>query len=242
MRPDLTFDSKTVVVTGGSSGIGAAVVGLFSEHGARVYSLDLEEPLPAAAHLVRFLRVDVTKPQEVEDAVRVIAAATGRLDALITCAGITRDHVVWKMTDEDWNQVLAVNLNGTFHGVRAAAPWMRKQGSGSMVLIASINGERGKCGLANYAASKAGVIALAKTAARELGGLGVRVNAISPGFIETPMTRGLPGETIEAAVKESALGRPGRPEDVANAALFLCSDLALHITGQVLRVDGGQYT
>jgi NAD(P)-dependent dehydrogenase (short-subunit alcohol dehydrogenase family) len=138
--------------------------------------------------------------------------------------------------------VLAVNLDSAFHLLSGLAPLLRKSGRASVVLVSSINGERGKFGQANYSASKAGLIALAKTAARELGRFGVRVNAIAPGLVETPMTAQLEEAVRERAIEESALGRIGKPEDVARAALFLCSALGGHVTGQVLRVDGGQCT
>jgi NAD(P)-dependent dehydrogenase (short-subunit alcohol dehydrogenase family) len=169
-----------------------------------------------------------------------VVAAHGRLDFVVHCAGITRDAVLWKLADEDWDAVLRVNLDAAFHLLKAAAPHLRRSERGAVVLIASINGERGKFGQANYAASKAGLIGLARTAARELGRDGARVNVVAPGFIATPMTAALADEHRQAALAETALGRAGRPEDVAAAVLFLCSDLARHVTGQVLRVDGGQ--
>jgi NAD(P)-dependent dehydrogenase (short-subunit alcohol dehydrogenase family) len=160
----------------------------------------------------------------------------------VHCAGITRDGVVWKLSPEHWSEVLRVNLDSAFHLLRLLVPRMRAAGSGSVVLLASINGERGKFGQANYAASKAGLIALGKSAARELGGFGIRVNSVAPGWIETEMTRNLPDDFRQRAIAETALARLGSPEDVAGAVLFLCSPLASHITGQVLRVDGGQLT
>jgi NAD(P)-dependent dehydrogenase (short-subunit alcohol dehydrogenase family) len=146
----------------------------------------------------------------------------------------------WKLSDEDWSDVLRVNLDAAFFLLRAAAPHLRSSSRGAVVLISSINGERGKLGQSNYSASKAGLIGLAKSAARELGRDGARVNVIAPGFIETAMTESLPESVREKAIEESVLGRVGQPEDVAGAVLFLCSDLSRHITGQVLRVDGGQ--
>jgi len=171
------------------------------------------------------------------------------VDHVVYCAGIARDRALWKLSLEEWGQVLTVNLSGAFHLLRAVAPHLRAPlpagaplvpGGRSVSLVASINGERGKRGQANYAASKGGLIALARTAARELGAFGVRVNAISPGLIETAMTAALPADVLVRAREESALGRLGRPEHVAGVALFLASDLAAHVTGQVIRVDGGQ--
>ncbi len=234
---DLAFTGRTVIVTGGASGIGAATAAAFATRGATVYSLDRAE----AAAPIRSIIADVRDRGAVDGAVGRVVTDTGRLDAVVCCAGVTRDAVVWKLTDDDWDTVLDVNLSGAFRVVRAAAPHLRAMGRGAVVLVASINGERGKLGQSNYAASKAGLIAMAKSVARELGRFGTRVNVVSPGMIQTPMTRSLPEEFMKKAVDESALGRPGDPADVANAILFLCSDLARHVTGQVLRVDGGQY-
>jgi len=159
---------------------------------------------------------------------------------LVTCAGIARDGMAWKLTADAWNEVIRVNLTGTFVYCRAVAPVLRAQKSGRIVTVASINGLRGKAGIANYAASKAGVIGLTKTLARELGRNGVTVNCVAPGMIHTAMTTGLPAQVLETAVAESALGRIGEPEDVADVVVFLCSDAARHVTGEVVKVDGGQ--
>jgi acetoacetyl-CoA reductase/3-oxoacyl-[acyl-carrier protein] reductase len=228
----------SVVVTGGSSGIGGAAVRAFAAEGARVHVLDRVAPDGGAT---AFHEVDVTRSGAVDAAVRAVLAAEGRVDVLVTCAGITRDGVLWKLADDDWASVVAVNLTGTFFCVRAAVPAMRAQGKGAIVLVASINGERGKFGQANYAASKGGVIALGKTAARELGAFGIRVNVVSPGMTETPMTGRLPEASRATALAETALGRIATPDDVAECIVFLGSDRARHVTGQVMRVDGGQY-
>jgi len=235
----IDLEDRSVLVTGASGGIGAAAARALAAAGATVFGLDLE---PGPGERARFIRADVTKAEEVTSAVERVVAETGRLDAVVAAAGIIRDRVLWKMPLEDWRQVLAVNLDGSFHVLRSAAPALRARGGGSIVLVASINGERGKFGQANYAASKAGVIGLAKTAARELGAFGIRVNAVSPGYIDTAMTRGLPEDATRAAVEGSCLGRIGSPDEVASAILFLCSDLSAFVTGQVLRVDGGLYT
>ncbi len=235
---DLAFDGQTVLVTGAGRGIGAATADAFEARGAVVYRLDLEKPAQPGE---RFIAADVTRSHEVDRAVAAAVDGTGRLDAVIACAGIIRDHVLWKLSDDDWRAVLAVNLDGAFHLLRAAAPHFKARAGGAAVLISSISAERGRFGQANYAASKAGMIGLAKTAARELGRYGTRVNVVAPGFIDTPMTRTLPAAARDAEAKESVLGRIGVPEDVAGTVLFLCSRLAAHVTGQVLRVDGGQY-
>jgi 3-oxoacyl-[acyl-carrier protein] reductase len=232
------FASRTVIVTGGASGIGAAVARMFRTAGATVHVLDLRPPETPCR---TFHQVDVTRPEAVEQAITAVRAAEGRIDAMVVCAGITRDGVVWKLSDEDWNEVIAVNLTGAFYCVRAAARHLREGGGGSIVLVSSINGERGKLGQANYSASKAGLIGLGKSAARELARFGIRVNVVSPGLTDTEMTRAMPEPARAASLAECLLGRAATPEDVAGPILFLCSDMAQHITGQVLRVDGGQY-
>jgi 3-oxoacyl-[acyl-carrier protein] reductase len=165
----------------------------------------------------------------------------GRLDILVCNAGITRDAVVWKMPEEAWDEVLDVNLKGCVAFCRAAAPTFRSQAHGRIVTLASINGLRGKVGQANYAASKAGVVALTKTLARELGPSGVTVNCVAPGLVATEMAAALPAEVTEQARKETALGRIAQPADVAQVVVFLCSEPARHVTGEVIKVDGGQY-
>jgi 3-oxoacyl-[acyl-carrier protein] reductase len=184
---------------------------------------------------------DVSKFAEAEQVVRRVIAEFGGLHILINNAGITRDGVVWKMTEEQWDDVVDVNLKGCFNYIRAVSPIFREQQFGKILNIASINGMRGKFGQANYAASKAGIIGLTKTVAKELGKSNVNVNAIAPGMIETDMTQTLSDETKQQSVSEIVLGRLGQPQDVANAVVFLVSEKAKHITGEVLKVDGGQY-
>jgi NAD(P)-dependent dehydrogenase (short-subunit alcohol dehydrogenase family) len=184
---------------------------------------------------------DLGDEESLRDAVAAAADRfDGRVHFVVHSAGITRDAILWKTSLRDWREVLRVNLDSAFLLLREAAPALRRAGEGSVVLVSSINGERGKLGQANYAASKAGLHALARTAARELGRFRVRVNAVAPGFVETAMTGGLPEEVRRRALDETVLGRLGAPRDVADAILFLCSDLARHVTGQVIRVDGGQ--
>jgi len=232
------FAGRTFVVTGGSGGIGAAILRQLHKEGATPMCLDLTAPKDAPG---MFVEVDVTDPVAVKMAVAQAVDETGRLDGAVACAGINRDRVHWKMTAEDWRSVLAINLDGAFHLLQAVTPHLRERGHGSLVFVSSINGERGKFGQANYAASKAGVIGLAKTAAKELGRYGVRVNTVSPGYIDTPMTKPLSIDVTDAAVAESVLGRIGTPDEVADAVLFLLSNQSSYITGHVLRVDGGQY-
>ena len=189
---------------------------------------------------MRAIACDVSDEAAVAAALAGIDRAAGRLDIVVHAAGITRDARLWKASANDWNLVLSTNLTSAFHLLHAAVPIMRRSGSGSIVLISSINGERGKIGQSSYAASKAGLNALARTAARELGAFGIRVNAVAPGWIDTPMTAGVPADIRQRAQDESPLGRLGEPDDVARAVVFLASALGRHITGQVLRVDGGQ--
>jgi acetoacetyl-CoA reductase/3-oxoacyl-[acyl-carrier protein] reductase len=240
LGPLLALDDKVALVTGSGGGIGGAASALFVAAGATVYAVDLPgRPVPAGA---RFMPCDVGDRAAVQELIAHVSKDAGRLDVLVHAAGIVRDGVLWKMTDDDWADVLRVNLDAAFWLLRASAPLMRAGGGGSVVLVTSINGERGKFGQANYAAAKAGLIGLGRSAARELGRFAVRVNLVAPGWIETGMTAGLPESARVKAIEETALGRPGRPEDVAAAILFLVSDMSRHVTGQILRVDGGQLT
>jgi NAD(P)-dependent dehydrogenase (short-subunit alcohol dehydrogenase family) len=234
----LALPGRVAVVTGGAGAIGAAICARLRECGATVYCLD--RPSQQAPEGTTPIACDVADESAVSRAVAEIDRLSGRIDIVVHAAGITRDGRLWKASAEDWNLVIATNLSSAFHLLHAAVPVMRRTGAGAIVLISSINGERGKVGQSSYAASKAGLNALARTAARELGSFGIRVNALAPGWIATPMTASLPDELRQRAIDESALRRLGDPDDVALAAVFLVSDLARHVTGQVLRVDGGQ--
>jgi 3-oxoacyl-[acyl-carrier protein] reductase len=236
----LSLEGKVALVTGASGGIGSVTAELLSRAGAAVFAADL--PGREAPPGTRTLPCDLSDREAVRGLIARVADDTGRLDVVVHAAGITRDGVFWKLSDDDWSAVMRVNLDAAFWLLREAAPLLRAGGGGAVVLVSSINGERGKFGQANYAAAKAGLIGFGKTAARELGAFGVRVNLVAPGLIDTPMTAGLPEPARHKAIEETALGRPGRPDDVAAAILFLVSDMARHITGQVLRVDGGQLT
>ena len=240
LRDLLDLEGKVALVAGGAGGIGSAIVRRLLDAGAAVVAADLPgRPVPDGAAAVA---CDLRAPEEIGRLVARVSSEHGRLDALVHCAGVTRDSVLWKMEASAWSEVMAVNLDSAFHLLKAAAPLLRSTGNGSVVLIASINGERGKFGQANYAASKAGLISLGKSAATELGRFGVRVNSVAPGWIETGMTAGLPAEARARAQAESLLGRLGDPDDVARVVLFLCAPLSRHVTGQVIRVDGGQLT
>ena len=245
----MNFEGKVALVTGAASGIGRACAMELARGGASIAVVDVagEDVMIQTSHTLKETGARVvTFNADVADhgkASRIIAEARarlGRLDILVNAAGVNSDAPLWKMTESQWDRVLGVNLKGTFNYLRAVAPLFREQRSGKIVNIASIQGLRGSFGLSNYAASKAGVIGLTKAAAAELGRSGVNVNAVAPGFIETPMLERLPKKVREEAVREAALGRIGEPQDVANLVAFLCSDEARHITGEVIRVDGGQ--
>lgn len=242
MSLSIDLSGQVAWLTGGASGIGRAIVTTVAAAGARVVSLDVApvEPVGAPDDRATCERLDVRDSAAVEAVATRLCARGLEPDILVNCAGITRDGVVWKLTDEAWQAVLDVNLTGAFRMTRACVPVMRRRARGAIVNIASINALRGKFGQANYAASKGGLVAFTKTVARELARFHVRVNTIAPGFIETPMTRSLPADVRAQAQQEVLLGRLGRPEDIANAVLFLVSPLASHITGHVLVVDGGQ--
>jgi 3-oxoacyl-[acyl-carrier protein] reductase len=238
-------------VTGGSRGIGAAIARALAAEGCDVALTHLGDgaaaeavtaSIRAAGRRADVAETDVADFAAAERLVDRLVRDLGRLDVCVCNAGITRDRVVWKMTEEEWDRVLAVNLKGCFNYNRAAARVFKEQGSGRIVNIASINGLRGKFGQANYAASKGGIVALTKTVARDLGRYQVTANAVAPGMVRTEMTKDLPEDFTKQALAESLLGRLADPEDVANLVVFLCSDRARHITGHCLQVDGGQYT
>jgi 3-oxoacyl-[acyl-carrier protein] reductase len=246
---DLGLTGRVALVTGAGRGIGAAIARTLAAEGCAIAALDragddaLAEVVADAAERGRAIAIeaDVRDADLASDVVADILAAFGRLDIVVCNAGIVRDAVSWKMTAEAWDDVLDVNLKGVFNYARAAAPAFRERGWGRLVAIGSINGLRGKFGQANYAAAKAGLVGLTRSLAREFGRCGATANVVAPGMVESPMTADLPPQVLAGARSESVLGRVARPEDVADAVAFLCSERARHITGAVLRVDGGQY-
>ena len=229
------FSDSKAVVTGGSRGIGRCICEQLIAAGAQVHVLDVaaDDTCPGVFH-----QVDISRSADIE---AVANALPGDVDLLVNNAGITRDRTLVKMSDEEWRSVLDINLGGAFNLIRVLAPRMIARGQGRIVNISSINAMRGKFGQANYTAAKAGMIGLTKTAARELGPKGITVNAVAPGMVVTEMARTLPEEILDWAKSETVLNRLAKSEDIANAVLFLLSDAAASITGEVLKVDAGQY-
>ena len=237
MSVSFRFEGELAVVTGGVRGIGRAIAEALATAGAEVHVFDREPPEDPADGLSAH-PVDVADGASVAGAVAALPRAPA---LLVNNAGITRDRTLQKMSDEEWDAVIAVNLTGAFNMIRAVSPGMATAGRGRIVNITSINGLRGKFGQSNYSAAKAGLIGLTKTAARELGPKGITVNAVAPGMVLTDMARTLPEAFREQALRESVLDRLAEPGDIANTVLFLLSDAAAMITGQVIQVDGGQY-
>ena len=243
----MILKDKVAIITGSARGIGKSIATLFARQGAKVVISDIADEIgEKTAQEIKelggeaiYLHCDVSDPEDAERLISSTVESFGRLDILVNNAGITRDSLLVRMKDEDWNRVISINLTGTFNCTRAAAKVMMRQRDGCIINIASVAGIMGNVGQVNYSASKAGVIGITKSAARELAGRGVRVNAIAPGFIMTEMTAKLPEAERERILEMVPLGKPGTPEDVANVALFLASDAARYITGQVIRVDGG---
>lgn len=239
---------STALVTGAARGIGAAIAETLAGLGADIALVDLpgrdgeavREKIRKAGRRSAFYPADVRDFARAEEVAARCISEWDHLDILVANAGALHDWCSWKMPPEDWREVIEVNLSGAFAYVRALAPFLRRQGKGRVVLISSVSGLRGKFGQCNYAAAKAGLLGLARSLARELGPSGVTVNVVAPGMIRSPMTQALPPVLIESAKRESVLGRIGKPGDVAAAVAFLCSPAASHITGAVLRVDGGQ--
>lgn len=239
---DLT--GKVAFVTGSTRGIGRAIARALHDAGAKVAVVGREQGKASAAaaelgERARGFACDVAEGSQVEAAIAAAESALGPIDILVNNAGLTRDNILLRLTDADWDAVLDANLKGAFHTTRAVIKGMMKRRSGRIVNITSIVGLTGNKGQANYAASKAGLIGFTKSVAKEYASRGILANCIAPGFIETDMTAALPDAARASLLEDIALGRLGRPEDVAGAVLFLASDLAAYVTGQVLVVDGG---
>jgi len=239
---------KTALVTGAGRGIGAAVAKTLAAAGAFVYvnyngSKDRAEAVAAEicaqGGRAEAVQCDVSDFEACKNMIDAVMAKSGRLDILVNNAGITRDGLLMKMSEEDYDRVLATNLKGTFNTIRHASRVMLKQRSGKIVNMASVSGILGNAGQANYSASKAGVIGLTKSAARELASRGINVNAVAPGFVETEMTQALSDKVKEQLIAQIPLGRVASAQEIADTVLFLVSDKAAYITGQVLSVDGG---
>jgi len=239
----MDFSNQVAVITGSARGIGLAIAKRFAAAGAKVVVCDIDETgvAEAAAKLPGALgiKTDVTKADEVTALFDSTMKKLGRVDVVVNNAGITRDTLMLRMKEEDWDMVLDINLKGSFLVTKAASRIMMKQRSGRIVNISSVVGLTGNAGQANYSASKAGLIGLTKSSAKELAARGITVNAVAPGYIETEMTRAMPETAKEEFLKQVLINRPGTPDDIASAVMFLASDQASYITGQVLTVDGG---
>jgi 3-oxoacyl-[acyl-carrier protein] reductase len=245
----MSFDGQVAIVTGGASGIGRACALEFARGGAAVVVVDIAggDAMIETARRVRdagarclTFQADVTDFGKAAHVVSEARVRFGGVHLLVNAAGISEDAPVWKMTETQWERVLNVNLKGAFNYTRACAPGMRAQAAGKIVNVTSIEAARGRFGISAYAASKAGVIALTRTTATELGPANINVNAVAPGFTRTPMVERLPDEVKTEAARASVFGRIGEPEEVAAVVAFLCTDAARYVTGAVIRVDGGQ--
>jgi 3-oxoacyl-[acyl-carrier protein] reductase len=242
------LEGRVALVTGGSRGIGAAIAARLAAEGASVAigfagreeaASEVVSAIERAGGCAVALQGDISDPEASAALVERTVSEHGRLDVLVNNAGITRDGLLVRMSDDDWHAVIETNLSGAFYTTRAASRIMMKQRAGSIVNIASVVGMMGNAGQVNYAAAKAGLIGMTKTVARELAGRGVRANAVAPGFIETDMTASLPDAAREGALSMIAMRRMGSVEDIAAVVAFLASDDAAYITGQVIAVDGG---
>jgi 3-oxoacyl-[acyl-carrier protein] reductase len=242
------LSGQTAVITGGAQGLGLAIAERFVAEGARVVigDLDLDATCAATERLggddvAAAVRCDVTQAADVDALVSTAVERFGGLDIMVNNAGITRDATMRKMTEEQFDQVIAVHLKGTWNGMRGAAAIMRENKRGAIVNMSSLSGKVGLAGQTNYSAAKAGIIGMTKAAAKELAHLGVRVNAIAPGLIRSAMTEAMPQHIWDQKVAEVPMGRPGEPAEVANVALFLASDLSSYMTGTVMEVTGGRF-
>ena len=246
----MDLENKVALITGGSMGIGTSICLDLAKNGADVAltyrkhgdeAKAIAEQIQEMGRKAKAFSVDVSNFDESQKLVTEIVQEFGHVDILVNNAGMNWDGVVWKMSEEQWDKVIAVDLKGTFNFIRAVSPLFREQKSGKIINITSINGLRGKFGQANYSAAKAGTIGLTKTVSKELGRSNVNVNTVAPGMILTDMFKDLPEEFKQKAADETVFNRLGEPEDVAHLVTFLASDKSKHITGEVIKVDGGQY-
>ncbi|MFC7392166.1 3-oxoacyl-[acyl-carrier-protein] reductase [Scopulibacillus cellulosilyticus] len=241
----MKFTKKVVLITGGARGIGRKTAEMFMQEGAYVVICDRDQPSDlhslkeAGQHSPKFLKVDVTNTDQVNEMVKSTIDTYGKIDVLINNAGITIDGFLTKMNEVDWEKVIAVNLTGVFKCTKAVVPFMMEQGSGVILNASSVVGLYGNIGQTNYAATKAGILGLTKSWAKEFGPKGIRVNAVAPGFIETDMTLKVPEKVLDLMKEKTPLRKIGKPEDIASAYLFLASDDANYINGTILSVDGG---
>jgi len=242
------LEGKTALITGAARGIGKALALKFAQEGANIAFTDLvidengketEQEIASCGVKVKGYASNAADFAQTKEIVAEIHKEFGSIDILVNNAGITKDGLMMRMTEQQWDAVIAVNLKSAFNFINASLPIMMRQRSGSIINMASVVGVHGNAGQANYAASKAGLIALAKSIAQEVGSRGIRANAIAPGFIETAMTATLPEEVRQEWAKKIPLRRGGKVEDIANVATFLASDMSSYVTGQVIQVDGG---
>ena len=241
------LENKIAIVTGGARGIGRAISQRLASEGAKIAIVDIMLDVAEATAKefagqgfeAKAYAANVAKPEDADATVKKVIADFGRVDILVNNAGITKDNLIMRMSEAEWDAVIAVNLKGTFNFTKAAVTPMARQRSGKIVNIASVVGRMGNAGQANYSASKAGVIALTKSTAKEFGSRNIQVNAVAPGFIETEMTAKLPQSVRDTFMMVIPAKRPGKPEDVANVVFFLCSPDADYVTGQVINIDGG---
>ena len=247
---DLGLEGKSAIVTGGSMGIGTAVALALAGEGCDVainyrrHDTEAKEVVGRIEKMGRrglAIQADVASYADAENMVRTVVREFGRLDIMVCNAGINWDGVIWKMSEEQWDTVINTNLKGYFNYNKAAACVFKDQKGGKIVNISSINGMRGRFAQSNYTASKGGEIAMSKSLARELGKFNVNVNVVAPGLIWTDMARNMPPEARNNSQNETAVGRLGTPEECADVVAFLCSDRARHVTGEIIKVDGGQY-
>lgn len=246
----MDLEGKAAIVTGGSLGIGTAIALDLARSGADV-ALNYRKHEAEANDVVKrieemgrkglALKADVSRFEDAQNMVAKVKETFGRIDILVNNAGVNWDGVVWKMSEEQWDQVIDIDLKGCFNYIRAVSSIFREQKSGKIVNITSINALRGKFGQANYSAAKAGIVGLTKAVAKELGKYSVNVNAVAPGLIETEMMKDLPENVKQVAIDETVFKRLGQPDDVAKVVTFLCTEAARHVTGEVIKVDGGQY-